>query len=224
MSKDTSRRTPNDFITIFCSVGGGGGALLIVLESASLMTMLAHHVFLVLLLRVIPLSASSWFWGDSSKEEDTSVLVSPIINRELQASVVAHAWPFTVDNVLCEAWAYHRSDWDFMDALVAKIEQQEEVVATSSQASQLAVEATSKSMDKSLLEYALSLRAYSPQCELHRGLARQTLIESQKQNVGLDAFIVAGNSVLFQINDIASLGTDRVGSGTPAGRSPAWNE
>jgi len=159
-----------------------------------------QHVLLLLLLRS-SFAFKSWF--GSNQEEDTSVLVSPIVNRELEASVVAHEWPTTIDNVICEAWAYHHSDWDFMDSLVAKLEQQGDI-DESFAATQLVVGATAKSNDKALLQYALSLRAYSPQCELHRGLARQALLMHEKQLAALDAFVVSGSALLTDVNDIAT--------------------
>lgn len=156
---------------------------------------------LVTLLSLLGSSFSFSSWFSSNEEEDTSVLVSPIVNRQLEASVVAHDWPFTIDNVVCEAWAYHHSDWDFMDGLVAKLQEKND---ESFDATQLVVEATTKSTDKALLEYALSLRAYSPQCELHRGLARQALVEYEKELVALDAFVVSGKALLTDVNDLAT--------------------
>jgi UDP-glucose:glycoprotein glucosyltransferase len=145
---------------------------------------------------------SSWF--GSNQEDDSSVLVSPIVNRELIASVVAHDWPFTIDNVVCEAWAYHYSDWDFMDSLVAKLEEGATTLDSEGAAVRLVVEATTLSTDKRLLEYALSLRAYSPQCELHRGLARQTLLLHNERGVTLDAFVVSGAAILTSVSDLAT--------------------
>ena len=118
--------------------------------------------------------------------------------------MVAHDWPFTIDNIVCEAWAYHHSDWDFMDSLVTQLEEQELEVNESLQATQLVVEATTKATDKSLLKYALSLRAYSPQCELHRGLARQALLFHEKQGVSLNAFVVSGSAIFTEVNDLAT--------------------
>ena len=169
--------------------------------------MRSHHIILVLLLRWIPHSfaKSSWFsWPDSESEDETSPLVSPIVNRELEASVVAHAWPFTLDNIVCEAWAYHHSDWEFMDALVARLQNHQEAI-TEISISQLVKDVTSKPTDKALLEYALSLRAYSPQCELHRGLARQVLLAHEKNLVSLDAFVVVGRAMLSNLKELRAL-------------------
>ena len=137
------------------------------------------------------------------------MLVSPITNRELKASVVAHDWPFTIDNVVCEAWAYHHSDWDFMDSLVAKLEEYNGAATLDSDdaATRLVVEATTLATDKRLLEYALSLRAYSPQCELHRGLARQTLLLHEERRAALDAFVVSGAAILTSVKDLATCTT-----------------
>jgi UDP-glucose:glycoprotein glucosyltransferase len=167
--------------------------------------MRSHYIILLLLLRSIPHSFAKSSFSWSENENDVSSLVSPIVNRELEASVVAHAWPFTLGNIVCEAWAYHHSDWEFMDALVARLQDQQEAITEISDATQLVKDATLKPTDKSLLEYALSLRAYSPQCELHRGLARQVLLAHEKQLVSLDAFVVAGSAVLSDLNDIPAL-------------------
>lgn len=170
--------------------------------------MRSHHIILVLLLRSIPHSfaKSSWFsWSSSESEDETSPLVSPIVNRELEASVVAHAWPFTLDNIVCEAWAYHHSNWEFMDALVARLQNRQEAITELSEATQLVKDVTSKPTDKALLEYALSLRAYSPQCELHRGLARQVLLAHEKHLVSLDALVVAGRAMLSDLKELPAL-------------------
>jgi UDP-glucose:glycoprotein glucosyltransferase len=131
-------------------------------------------------------------------------LVDPIVNRELQVSVVAHAWPTTVHNVLCEAWAHWNNDWSFGDGLVQVLQDNyfaTNVAATNTPldyktARDLAIHAsqtmmimsttssssssTSSLLQLRLLQYALTMRAYSPQCELHRGLARQALLKTNQ--------------------------------------------
>eukprot|EP00521_Asterionellopsis_glacialis_P016903 CAMPEP_0195303562 /NCGR_PEP_ID=MMETSP0707-20130614/33014_1 /TAXON_ID=33640 /ORGANISM="Asterionellopsis glacialis, Strain CCMP134" /LENGTH=64 /DNA_ID=CAMNT_0040367149 /DNA_START=12 /DNA_END=203 /DNA_ORIENTATION=- len=64
-------------------------------------------------------------------------MVSPIVNRELESSVVAHSWPFTVHNIFCEAWAFHQQDesWSFLDDLVENVLQQGDIAKLSSSSS-----------------------------------------------------------------------------------------
>ena len=132
-------------------------------------------------------SLSSWFGSSTTDEDGTdggkplaeemrrkSELVSPIVNRELEASVMAHEWPFTVQNVFCEAWAFHR-DEGFLDSLVQVVIDDASDEVTYEAAKTMVLKATTKESSRSLLEYALALRAYSPACEVHRGLARQEL-------------------------------------------------
>ena len=131
-----------------------------------------------------------------------STLVSPIVNRELEASVVAHSWPTTPQSIFCEAFAYHNNGNQqaslavaFLERLVAlTTEKQPSAAMTSyqnatdwvSQASPLTASA------KRLFEYAVRMRASSPVCELHRGLARETL-----KQAGLLRHTVSKNTDAF---------------------------
>jgi hypothetical protein len=144
-------------------------------------------------------AASSWFSGSNDEKasktnkQAKNDLVSPIVNRELEASVVAHDWPFIVDNVYCEAWGYHhQKDWDYMDRFV-------ELMGaaggdrTVAEATRIALEATQPSNKRALLQYSLSLRAHSPLCEMHRTLARQIVLNHPSASAALveaDAFAV----------------------------------
>lgn len=148
---------------------------------------------------------------DTRSEEDLSNLVSPIINRELEASVVAHSWPSNPQSVFCEAFAYHATNFHNDDSPRKgwTSEEEESAVALNhaflnslsdqllhgnvddnnnnnnsalpfrsyETAKAFVVEASAQltPSSKALLEYSLAMRVYSPQCELHRGLARQTL-------------------------------------------------
>ena len=148
----------------------------------------------------------------------SSSLVSPIVNRELETSVVAHAWPSNPQSVFCEAYAYHQATYSndgprqqltaeeaaaavvvneaFLEALsvtlLQKLEEEGEdvtiptyaaardlvrnaVVASLQPSSSSSSSSSNPPSNVLLLEYVLSMRAHSPQCELHRGLARQTL-------------------------------------------------
>ncbi|KAI2513270.1 UDP-glucose:Glycoprotein Glucosyltransferase [Fragilaria crotonensis] len=148
----------------------------------------ARWLFLLFCTAPAVLGFSSWFGGASKENAAQSDLVSPIVNRELEASVVAHDWPFLVDNVYCEAWAYHAlKDWDYMDRFV-DLMSQEPGSKDVKQASDLVAKATVH--NPSLLQYSLSLRAHSPLCEMHRTLARQVVL-SHPRLVSQDAFCVS---------------------------------
>lgn len=127
---------------------------------------------------------------DKNKDGD---VVPPIIDRELEASVVAHDWPFTVDNIYCEAWAYHGlKDWSFVDRfvdLITLIHQEMDTSVDVQRATNVVVQATATAQNPSLLQYSLALRAHSPLCELHRTLARE-LVLSHPSLVHQQAFAV----------------------------------
>mmetsp|Transcript_4454 Transcript_4454/g.6909 ORF Transcript_4454/g.6909 Transcript_4454/m.6909 type:complete len:1653 (+) Transcript_4454:54-5012(+) len=140
------------------------------------------------------LSASSWFNFFSDVEENQSIgeeMVSPIVNREVEASVIAHDWPFVVDNVYCEAWSYHRhQNWDFMDRLVKLLSDGEVDKGSVEAATELVLKSTEKK-DGALLQYSLSLRAQSPLCELHRTLARSHMLSHPTKLSTTEAFFVS---------------------------------
>ena len=203
---------------------------------------LALVLLLLLVLCFLPVASAAWFGSETEHNNDNkdqqppspqklllSSLVSPLINRELETSVVAHAWPSNPQSVFCEAYAFHttnhnnknNNDGDDGDngdnkdsttddafledsAAIAKATFHlnqlanrllEQEYGVSFDTYQLAKEFVlqldnnnnnddddddetnnPKNLDTRLLEFALHMRAYSPQCELHRQLARQTLL------------------------------------------------
>ena len=153
------------------------------------MTLRSTRSFLLFFL----LLPSAWgvsnrFGGSSEENVVQEELVSPIVNRELEASVVAHDWPFLVDNIYCEAWAYHGlKDWGYMDRFV-ELMIKESGDKDVEQATKVALEATVQ--NPALLQYSLSLRAHSPLCEMHRTLARQVVL-SHTLLASQEAFVVA---------------------------------
>ena len=146
---------------------------------------------------------TSWFGGSSQDDTAQNDLVSPIVNRELEVSVVAHDWPFLVDNIYCEAWAYHAlKDWDYLDRFV-ELMSQEPGNKDINQASDIVAKATVH--NPSLLQYSLSLRAHSPLCEMHRTLARQVVLNHPKL-LSQDAFCVTSrDEVASTPAELASL-------------------
>jgi hypothetical protein len=154
-----------------------------------------------------------WMTTDIGAQQDNDEMiqvVSPIVNRKLETSVVADGWPSTPQNVLCEAYAYHErnplSARSFLSNLVQLIGSTE----TSAVPSFVGIALESSPLEgsaRALLSYALSLRAYSPQCELHRSLARQALLErvgedpildETKSNVDVFAVVYPSNALLFE--------------------------
>jgi Thioredoxin-like domain len=135
-------------------------------------------------------SAASWFAASSSastKDEDQGSseslpgqqLVSPLLNRELKASVKA-SWPSSPHNLLCEAYAYLSSDENaergptFLDNLATLVlENEDDINWTYESAWQAVVRATPflSQTEQALLRWSLAMRAASPTCELHRSMA-----------------------------------------------------
>ena len=122
-----------------------------------------------------------------TNSETDGLLVSPIVNREIQVSVAAHSWPSTPHNVICEAWAMVQ-DYNFLDQWVTELAKQHEQQhdegvldyrQLTKQAVRIAAETSSSTVYPPLMEYALVLRASSPTCEMHRGLAQETLKQFQ---------------------------------------------
>jgi hypothetical protein len=144
------------------------------------------------------------FWSSSAtpkqeKEDETKdpyLLVSPIVNREIKVSVKAN-WPSSPSNVLCEAWAFLKH-WDFLDQLVLlevnKLSPSPSYPTMTAVALQAAEAAGIPNVP--LLHYALSMRAASPTCEMHRGLAQEALLSTstmtayQASSTSLQAFCV----------------------------------
>lgn len=178
-----------------------------------------RFVFLLLLgaIFISSVSGSPWFSSSDSDVDDKpakkdvppkATLVSPIINRELEASVIAHSWPTTSQSVFCEALAYHSQDGDsgaaFLDRLVPLTKTSATGISYQN-ATDMVIGASPLSISaKRLFKYALHMRASSPQCELHRGLARESLqqaglLMSMSSTVTMmDAFAVVQGKVMPQ--------------------------
>jgi hypothetical protein len=119
--------------------------------------------------------------------------VSPIVNREIQVSVQA-PWPSAPSNIYCEAWAFLRQ-WEFLDTLAAAASSAEpDYVTATKHAVEIAGQILSET-DQKLLQYALTMRAKSPTCELHRGLAEQ-------HNVKGDFCVINGKVVVQDISEL----------------------
>jgi hypothetical protein len=182
---------------------------------------MARFVFLLLLgaIFVSSVSGSSWFSSSDSEADDKAAkkevppqvnLVSPIVNRELEASVIAHSWPTTPQSVFCEALAYHSQDGDpagvaFLDRLVPITKTAAAATTTISyqNATDMVLQASPLSASaKRLFQYALHMRASSPQCELHRGLARESLQQAglfmSSAVIAMDVFAVVQGKVMPQ--------------------------
>jgi hypothetical protein len=117
---------------------------------------------------------------------DNDELVSPIVNREIKVSVKA-PWPSSSKHsVLCEAFAFLQGDHAFLDALT-KNHGRDHLVSferSTRYALELAREVEglddyddddddelTTTTNLRLLKVALTMRAMSPTCELHRSLA-----------------------------------------------------
>ena len=132
----------------------------------------------------------------SDAVKESSELVSPIVHRELEAMVKAPSWPFTFHNIACEAWLDQHGDWDWMDRLVLELTKMDghHAVLTYQQVTDLVLQVTEGAMEKAMLEYSLSLRAQSPQCELHRGMAREHIL--QQPTLNQNVFVVQEEQLL----------------------------
>ncbi len=121
--------------------------------------------------------------------------VTPHGRRDVETSVKAYSWPSTIFSPLCETWAYFESErndnnslsWKYLDTLVERggvdaldnwIDQSFwEFENSTALAMEIASQITqSNALDRQLLPMALSLRAHSPYCEMHRSLARDAAI------------------------------------------------
>jgi len=154
--------------------------------------------------------------GIKKEEEEEDAFVSPIINREVQISVQA-PWPSSPHNVLCEAHAFWSSfffqessstkkkgsdpssassSWTFLDqlAIISPVS-----IPTYQGATQVALE-VSQHLDQNetipLLQWALTLRAQSPTCELHRTLGEEYRVRLQQEHQP-KAFVVLGDGQVY---------------------------
>ena len=139
-----------------------------------------HGMFCFLFLALVT-SEGVWSLASSASESTynqgsvANELVSPILNREIEASVKAR-WPSSPDSIFCEAFAYHLAD-DFGGLFLQQLstlllERTEEVAFTYESALSLALDASpfDQFSERALLKWFLAMRATSPFCELHRGL------------------------------------------------------
>ncbi|KAL7581437.1 hypothetical protein ACA910_022018 [Epithemia clementina (nom. ined.)] len=199
---------------------------------------------------------------DDAGAEQDSDLKSPLLNRELTASVKAHAWPTLPSNALCETMAFfqqednvlqqsssssssftnHGNNDDnssssllvsqFLDLWTTHILRKgddatmltnwktaiTEILDTVTAEGEAATPSPLNPF-ASLLQWSLQLRANAPLCELHRGLARQTLQQ-------INQFAAFGDNtseylaVLFSVNRPAIVWTslDQITS------SRDWNQ
>ncbi|KAG7352641.1 glycosyl transferase family protein [Nitzschia inconspicua] len=150
---------------------------------------------------------SSYFSSSGDKtenEKSATLLVSPIVNREIQVSVKA-PWPSTSEHsVLCEAFCFLR-DYRFLDALA--VFQGRDHLVTYERATQYALELAEQSgivQDSSLLKVALTMRAMAPTCELHRSIVQDRYAPYAEY---LEAFAVVaqgdgGETILETSSDI----------------------
>jgi len=152
--------------------------------------------------------------SDNSYDNDNDELVSPIVNREIKVSVKA-PWPSSSEHsVLCEAFAFLQGNHAFLDALTKNhgkghlvsyerstkyaLELAREVAGLDDDDDDEAIATTN---GLRLLKVALTMRAMSPTCELHRSLAHdkyEDLVEF------LEAFAVIptgdGDEIIIQIS------------------------
>ena len=130
---------------------------------------------------------------------DELLTVSPIVNRELETSVVAKNWPSTPQSVFCEAFVYHWQEdigTEFLDRLV---KENLDAVTTDAIAEEIVLRVTPlQGVAKRLLQLSLNLRAHSPHCELYRGLAREMLQQQAQHLISQppDAFAVVDGEIV----------------------------
>jgi hypothetical protein len=177
------------------------------------------NAFLGLLLVVLALALTptdavwSYFssFSTSGEEEDSSDLVSPLVNREIQVSVKA-PWASSPYNVFCEAWTFTK-DWKLLDRLAAESSSSSEEmksVKTYKEATDHVValmhdDDNDDNEDWALLRFALTMRAQSPTCELHRGLAEREWanLGTTKTSRATNAFaVVNGKFAMSQLEEL----------------------
>jgi Glucosyltransferase 24/Thioredoxin-like domain/UDP-glucose:Glycoprotein Glucosyltransferase len=149
---------------------------------------------------LVPAVEAFWSYAPTVTTEqeiapNISELVPPIVQREIEALVKAHSWPFTQHNVACEAWTFHAGDWEWMDRFVAAVADLNDEPNDAQKVTNLVLTATLGSMNQDLLEYSLSLRANSPNCELQRGLARAH-VQKNPHLAGRQVFVIQEATLL----------------------------
>jgi len=130
--------------------------------------------------------AVSWESSTSPKGYNSS--------RDISVKVQASNWPTDSNKfqVLCESYGYFlnrnnhlvrwnnssKEHWDFLEKIVNHFGTKEFEWAQRQDSMEFFKKLyNNENVDLGLLEYTLSLRAYSPTCELHRNLARSKAIE-----------------------------------------------
>jgi UDP-glucose:glycoprotein glucosyltransferase len=139
-------------------------------------------------------------WVVDGNNDELHTIVSPLVNRELETSVVANHWPSTPQNIFCEAFVYHSQEEKGIDFLDRLAEENLDRVMSDAMAEELVMKVTPlMGAAKQLLQLSLALRAQSPHCELYRGLARETLQQQQAHQLFLDppeAFAVVDGEII----------------------------
>jgi len=126
-----------------------------------------------------------------------------VVNRELKARVVARNWPSTPQSIYCEALVFHSKQGlaeEFLVSLsesdVPDIDTYESAMARALQVSPL------QGPEKRLLESMVSFRAHSPQCEMHRTLARSLLRNSQNIKMEKPGVIFSGKHGILTVEEV----------------------
>jgi hypothetical protein len=183
-------------------------------SSLGVLSLWSLALAVALLAPIASTDASLWsYWGSAGEEDDASDLVSPIVNRELQVQVQA-PWPSSPSNILCEAHVFLRS-WDFLDTLASASTTTTSSTTTSTtsplddyeQATTFAVQVASDAgITNPLLHFALTMRAQSPTCEMHRGLAASfgttTTATTTTTTTTTTAFCVVNGHLVTALDDL----------------------
>lgn len=164
---------------------------------------------------------------DYSRGLSKDTPVNPLGRRDVDVSVKT-GWPTTVFSPLCEAWSYldagssdkNSLSWKYLDVFADLggsesldrwiDEPKDEYSWGVHNSSLLALEVAAKvdigALDHNLLPLALSLRAHSPHCEMHRSLARDASISFGLYNTSEpgnlpDAFAIISKTGVDEITN-----------------------
>ena len=144
-----------------------------------------------------------WTFAKALSDQDDNIGLW-LTNRQVHTAITAPSWPTTPESTpFCEVWSYiqeqqtlssgyEAQEWTFLDHVMQLLEtcSAEEKscaaaqVSTYLQAESIALEAARRTYNNdssaiSFMEYTvMALRSYSPTCELHRGLARDALVNA----------------------------------------------
>ena len=166
-------------------------------------------------------------FGDYSHRVSNDTPVNPLGRRDVEVSVKT-GWPTTIFSPLCEAWSYLEAgasadnnslSWKYLDvfadlggreALDRWTDEPKDDSWGVHNSSLLALEVASKvvigALDHNLLPLALSLRAHSPHCEMHRSLARDAAISFGLYNASEpgnlpDAFAIISKTGMDEVTN-----------------------